>query len=311
MERTIRLVSGWCTTKLKTVRIAALLLIFCAASAIHAAEVRVYLTSKVNQFVPGEQIPLNLRIENFSGKSFQIGDSPDWLGLRVESPTRSSATQLSLVRERITGTVPNAEAGKLTVNLTDYYMFTDTGKYKVRAYVKTTGLEPVFMSYPDFEFDIVPATTIWEMPIGYVPVGQPQLQPLARTFAVQKITRARTKIYVRVSGTDTGELISMIPLGELVTSRRSVKRIDRLSNLHILHQSGAHEFSYHTIAPDGKLLRRRTYGFANRRAPVLEVNDSGIGEIVSGLRIVRPETDVGRELKLPDALPPIPAAQAE
>jgi hypothetical protein len=291
------------------VRIVPILLIICAASVIHAAEVRVYLTSKANQFVPGEKIPLKLRIENFSGKSFNIGDAPDWMDLRVESPTRSSATQIALVRERISGVIPNAEAGNLTIDLTDYYLFTETGKYRTRVYVKTLGLEPVFMSVPDFEFDIVPATTIWEIPVGYVPLGQ--TRPLPRTYALQKITRARTKIYLRVSVSDTGQMINLLPLGELVTSRRSVKRIDRLSNLHILHQSGSHEFRYHTIAPDGKLLRRRTYGFSNRRAPMLEVNSSGIAEILGGQRIVRPDTDIGRELKLPDVVPQTPTAKVE
>ncbi len=281
-------------------------LLVCSLAAIQAAEVRVFLSSKENRFVPGESIPLQFTLRNLSGKDFQMGDSIDWLDLRVESDMRSAAFPIKPIVYRTSKRIPNAGEGKMTVDLGEFFRFTETGRYKVRAYVKSRDFEPVFVSYPDFQFDIVPPSTIWSTPIGYLPPGESR--PIPREFKIQKITRARTVIFARVGVAGTGELINLVSLGELVTARQPVKRIDRFSNLHVLHQSGAREFTYHIISPkDGKLLRRRSYAFADGRAPVLDVDENGQGQVTGGLRIRR-ATDIGHARKLPDRLPPAQGA---
>jgi hypothetical protein len=80
--------------------------------------------------------------------------------------------------------------------------------------------------------------------------------------------------------------------------------VDRVSQLHVLWQTGAQSFSYTVISPDGAVKSRDQYeNFGSR--PHLAVNGNGEIVVAGGVRRTKP-TDLPA-MKLPTAQPAPPA----
>ena len=72
-------------------------------------------------------------------------------------------------------------------------------------------------------------------------------------------------------------------LGPLVSFSTPEVQVDRVSQLHVLWQTGAQSFSYTIVAPDGTVVSRDVYNNFNSR-PRLTVNASGEVVVLGGVR---------------------------
>jgi hypothetical protein len=73
--------------------------------------------------------------------------------------------------------------------------------------------------------------------------------------------------------------------------------LDRLSNLHVLYQSGAASFLYSVINPNGDLVSQEIYDYFDAR-PRLRVGNDGSINVLGGARRVKPQA-------IPQAIPPV------
>ena len=111
------------------------------------------------------------------------------------------------------------------------------------------------------------------------------------------------RLYIRLSDSTESRVFKVASLGPMVSFGQPEAQVDRLSQLHVLWQTGAQNFSYCLIAPDGTLLKRDTYDDFNNR-PKLVIDANGDVSVVGGVRR-QPATDVPAVLPPVEQLPPV------
>ena len=74
----------------------------------------------------------------------------------------------------------------------------------------------------------------------------------------------------------------------MVSFSQPEAQLDRLSQLHVLYQSGARIFTYSVVNPDGDIVRQEIYDYFNTR-PRLHTDDDGNITVLGGVRRVKPE----------------------
>src|ERR1043166_8996251 len=66
-------------------KLAPMLAVLLCATAFRApAQISAAVTIEQQQFLPGEAIPVAVKITNRSGRTLHIGDEPDWLTFSIE-----------------------------------------------------------------------------------------------------------------------------------------------------------------------------------------------------------------------------------
>ena len=74
-----------------------------------------------------------------------------------------------------------------------------------------------------------------------------------------------------------------VPIGALLNFSRPEAQVDKLSNLHVMYQSGPQSFSYTVFNPEGELLARQTHDYINTR-PRLQADAEGKIFVAGGVR---------------------------
>lgn len=265
-------------------------------SAAESIQVEIEFAEKV--YVPGEDIDAKVSIVNFSGRELRLGEQAGWLALIAKSESGGSFQPLKRVDLVLPFTVPHGKQVKRKLKIGEFYRFTQIGRYSIQPVVKIgPGPRDFQPGYPR-RFDIVNPATMHEQPFGVrvTETGQQQ----SRLYTVQRLTRERQTAFVKVSKQRTGELIDLVDLGTIVAFAKEVKTgLDRLSNLHTLHHSGARSYIHHVITPEGKLAARVSYLIdAVGRKPQLLIDSNGIGKVLGGRP--NPQPDDILPLKVPD-----------
>ena len=110
---------------------------------------------------------------------------------------------------------------------------------------------------------------------------------------------------MQVSSAEGAHVFKVTGLGPLVSFSSPEAQVDRISQLHVLWQSGPQSFSYAIIGPDGSLVARDVYDNYNSR-PRLTVDTNGQVVVLGGVR--RPKPGELPVQTLPDA-PSAPPAK--
>jgi hypothetical protein len=140
-------------------------------------------------------------------------------------------------------------------------------------------------------FDIIEGARLWVQEIG-VPNsalgtnGTPEI----RKFILQQANDARSqlRLYVRLTDASGARTFRVFPIGRMVAFGRPEPQVDKFSNLHLLYQGGPHSFNYAVINPDGEIIARRTYDYADTR-PRLQPDAEGKILVTGGLRRPTPQ----------------------
>jgi hypothetical protein len=243
------------------------------------AQVTVVVVLGQTQALPGERLPVAVRVTNFSGHSLELGQDDDWLQLSVETAQGLLAGRRGTIPVAGAFRLENAKVATKRLELTPYFDIDHPGRYVLRASVRIPGWDQEVRS-PPVSFDIVRGSTVWEQDFG-IPAAAGR--DVRRYALIQAHHLKEAKLYVRVTEPATGLIYAIYPLGPVLGFSESEKQIDRASQLHVLAQTGARSFTYSVVDPAGRLVVRQTHEIATTR-PTLRMDGEGKITVNGGQR---------------------------
>jgi len=268
-----------------------------------SAQVTMELSLDQEQFLPGEALPVVVRITNRSGQTLVLGTDEDWLRFTVESRDIPVVIKNgeAPVKEKIV--LESAQAAIKRVNIEPYFNLKTLGRYKVTATAMIKDWGQQIISAP-VGFDIIHAAMLREIEFGVpLPPGVSNRPPEVRKYTLlQANYLKKLMLYFQLSE-GAGKINKVFPLGRILNMGLEDTQLDRLSNLHLLYQIGAHTASYMVLSPDGELIKRQTYEFTAH--PRLKYDEEGNIAVAGASRLPRPDDlprpklDAG-EVKAPD-----------
>ena len=286
---------------MKTISILVLaLLTFFRAS----AQVTVEAVLEQEQFLPGEAVPVAIKITNRSGQQLRLGADPAWLTFSVESADGFvvvKKTEVPVVGEF---DLESSQMATKHVDIAPYFTMNKPGRYKLIATLRIKQWGTTQSSAPK-KFDVINGAELWTQDFG-VSIGTNAL-PVMRKYTLVKANylREQLRLYVQLSDVASAETIKVAALGPMVSFSFPEAQVDRTSQLHVLWQAGSKAFNYFVINPDGTIAQKEIYDYFITR-PRLVVNENVGVQVQGGTRRTKP-TDVPM-LKAPNELPAGPQA---
>ncbi|MBL6763975.1 MAG: hypothetical protein ISQ14_03395 [Verrucomicrobiae bacterium] len=260
-----------------------------AGISLRAAEsVQVEIAFSERKYVPGENVKAKIVIVNFSARPIHTGEDPRWLTLIVKSESGAEIIERKPFTLREPFTVPQGKQVSIPVDLGEFYAFHQTGVYSIQPVVRWGLGERDYQPGPPKKFDVVQPAAIREQPFG-VEVG-PRRERRTRVYTVQRLTRPPTHVFTRVSDEESGVILGLVSMGEIVSFAPTVDmQLNRVNYIHVLHQCGAREFRHHVISPEGELIARETYQAEPGRRPFLNENEENRIHVSGGTSKPRPD----------------------
>jgi hypothetical protein len=254
------------------------------------AQVSVEVTLEQEQFLPGEALPVAVKIRNRSGQTLRLGAQPDWLTFSVES--RDGFVVMKLGDPPVHGefTLGSSQVATKRVDLSPYFVLNRSGRYSIIATVRIPDWGSEVASAPR-TFDIVSGAKLWSQEFGVpLPPGAGHQPPEVRRYTLLQANdpRKQLRLFLRLSDGPDTRIFKLLPLGPLVGFSQPETQLDAQSRLHLLFQNGPRSFSYTCISPDGEILERRTYEYLGSR-PRLRVSEDGAVSVAGGVRRERPD----------------------
>lgn len=258
-------------------KIFSLLLIIWAAFApnlrAQVSAVSVDLALDQEQFLSNEDIRVAVRITNRSGQTLQFGKENDWLTFTVEARDHYVVSQLGDVPVSGEFSLDSSETGTKRVNLTPYFDYRQAGRYQITATVKLPQWKKEITSRPII-FDVISGTKLKEFDFG-VPTAATNTQPEMRKYVLQQaIYLKQMRLYLRLTDSTGTTVFRVFPIAPMVSFSKPEAQVDKLSNLHVLHQIYARSFNYSVINPDGEVIQQQVYDYTSTR-PVLKTDADG------------------------------------
>ena len=265
--------------------IAYIVMLMCVSATSRAADtIAIGIESDEKTFVPGEEISVKVWIRNFSGREIHTGAKKGWLGFMVKA---SGSSSVPVMRESDfiqPFVVPHGREAKVKVNLGEYLTFHESGQFAVQPIVQTGSGSEDFKVGDAFRFDIVQPAAMREQAFGVMEPGAARAR--TRLYTVQRLTRNKQEIFVRVTDQESNQIMGLANLGQIVAFARDIEaQTDRVSNYHVLHQSGAKQYHYHVVTPSGKVIRRWIYRIDFSQRPQLTMTEEGMVRVVGGTRM--------------------------
>lgn len=249
------------------------------------AQVRVEVVLDQDQFLPGETLPVAVRIINRSGQTLRLGADPDWLTFSVESRDGAVVPKLADVPVAGEFKLDSSKVATKHVELDSYFSVLQPGRYEVVATVNIKDWDEKISSMPK-GFDIIHGTKLWEQEVGLPKTSTPSSRiPEVRKYILQRASYLRTqlRLYLRITDAASERVFRVVPIGPMLSFSQPEPQVDALSNLHVLYQDGPHTFSYTVFNPDGDLITRQSYEYVNSR-PRLRADDDGKISVFGGVR---------------------------
>jgi hypothetical protein len=271
------------------------------------AQVSVEVVTEQDQFLPSETVPVAVKITNRSGQPLHLGVNPNWLTFDVEADDGFIVAKYADVPVLGEFDLGSSQVATKRVDLKPYFNLTRPGRYKITATlrIKDWGLEQA--SRPK-SIDVISGAKIWAQSFGLpVPSGMSNTPPEVRKYTLEKANylRSQLRLYVQVSDDSESHVFNVVSVGKMVSFSEPEAQLDRVSNLHVLWQSGSSFFTYAEVNPNGELVKHEIFDYVTAR-PRLVMNDDGAVTVVGGVRRLAPS-----EMPMvmtPDQVPPAPAA---
>lgn len=267
-------------------KITGLLLGLLLASTFHLrAQVTVEVALRQDQFLPGEDLPAEVRITNRSGQTLHLGNDQTWLTFSIESREDYIVLKKSQVPVEGPFTLESSMRAIKTVNLEPYFNLAKPGHYEIFATVTIQAWNKQFTSDPK-SFDIIQGANLWEQEVGLpIAPGATNKVPELRTYTLQQANYLKQlMLYCRLTDR-TGKVYRIFPIGPMLSFGQPEPQVDKFSNLHVLYQDGPRSFNYTVIDPEGDVLVRQTYMYTPSR-PRLAVGEDGLIKVIGGTRRV-------------------------
>ena len=265
-----------------------------------SAQVSLELALDQEQFLPSEALPVAVKITNRSGQQLHLGAHSDWLTFSVESSDGFVVIKNSEVPVLGEFDLENSQMAIKRVDLQPYFSMTKPGRYKVVATLRIHQWASQISSAPA-HFDIISGAQLWSQDFG-VPNGT-NTAPEVRTYTLEKANylKEQLRLYVQVSNGSGAEVYKVTALGPMVSFSQPEAKVDRMSRLNVLWQTGAQTFDYSLVNPNGTVANQETYNNFYSR-PRLVVDDNGLVSVLGGTR--QPKSGELPPVRMPSELPP-------
>jgi len=254
------------------------------------AQVTAEVTLDQDQFLPGETLVAAVRITNRSGQALHLGAEPDWLSFSVES--RDGAVVAKLGDVPVVGKFDLESSQRATkrADLAPYFSLEQPGRYAITATIRIKAWDVEITSRPKV-FHIIEGTKLWEQEIGIPKTAEgSNATPEVRKYTLQEANylKGELRLYLRVTDESGEKGFRTTPIGTLLSFSHPEAQVDKLSNLHVLYQSGAQSFTYNVFSTEGDLVTRQTYDYVQTH-PRLQADAEGKVSVVGGVRRVTPK----------------------
>ena len=244
------------------------------------AQVTAELVLDQEQFLRSESLAVRLKISNFSGRTLELGEEPDWLSFTVDAEQGKELSRTGEIPLPKPFRLESSKTVSLRTDLMPHFDLKDPGHYTLNATVKIPQIEKEIIVKPK-TFDIIAGTKLWEKDVG-IPATQP---PEVRKFALQQATFLKQlRLYVRLTDETDTKVIRVLPLGALLSFSTPEPLVDKLSNLHVLFQYGPRSFLYSVVTPDGDQIIRQTYDYYGNSRPHIRAEEDGRITVIGGAR---------------------------
>ena len=251
------------------------------------AQVTVDVVMDEQTYIAGEPVPVAVRITNHSGQTLQLGKDADWLSFNVEARDNFIVPRLGDVPVQGEFPLESSHVATKRADLAPSFQLTTPGRYTVTVTVKVPQWERELVSKPK-SFEVNAGSKLWEQDFG---VPGESARPDERKFALlQAIHRKQLRLYVRVTDKTESRIYRTLAIGPMVSFSKPEPQIDKLNNLHVLYQTGAHDFNYSVLNWAGEVLVRQTYEYTATR-PVLRIDKDGNVGVAGGARRIE-QSDV-------------------
>lgn len=247
------------------------------------AQLTVEVQLEQQQFLPGEALPVAVRVTNLSGQTLRLGEDDHWLTFSVEAEDNRVVRRLGEPSVREPFVLESSQRATVRLDLAPYFELTRQGRYRLQATVRIDAWDREFSS-PPVDFFIITGARLWEREFG-LPSAEPGSVPLMRKYILQEANylKRNLRLYLRITDPTETQILRVIPLGSIVSFAQPQPQLDGASNLHLLFQNGRATFAYYVINPEGEILVRQTYEIAGSR-PRLGLDASGRIAVVGGQR---------------------------
>lgn len=269
------------------------------------AQVSIEITQEQDSFLPGESLPVAVRITNLSGQTLRLGGESNWLSFSVEMADGKTVERVC--EPNVMGEFELA-TGKIAtrrVDLAPCQAPDRIGRYTLSATIRIPNWDNAVLSQPK-SFDIIDGVKLWEQVVGIPKTGgESSGAPELRRYTLLQTDQfhGRMRLYLRVTDSPGNRILRTVVVGPMHSFSRPEPQLDKSSNLHLLYADGPHSCSYTVFTPDGDLILRQTHDFGESR-PKLRMDDQGNFAVTGGIRRVT-SRDVPA-LKLNDAEPAKP-----
>ncbi|MFO1501238.1 MAG: hypothetical protein U1G07_23090 [Verrucomicrobiota bacterium] len=268
---------------MKTV-IATVSCLLAALSTVCGQGISVALQLEQENYLPGESLPVKVRITNFTGQNLRLGEGEAWLTFSVEDSRHLAVPKRGTVPVGGEFVLEPSTTGTKKVDIAPYFDLTQPGRYQVSATVMVPQWrDPV--QAKGISFDIIKGSSLWDQEFGVPGTGKGETSfPEVRRFAlVQTLHSKVIRLYFRLTDSKENYVYRVFPLGQMVSFSNPEPQVDKFSNLHVLYQTSGRLFMHCVINPDGVLLARETYEYSSSR-PVLHAENDGRITVNGGMR---------------------------
>jgi hypothetical protein len=257
-----------------------------------SAQVTVQVTQPQDQFLPGEALPVTVRIMNLSGQTLHLGGASDWLSFSMESREGVVVPKVGDLPVFEPFDLPSSKMATKSMDLAPCFPVTQLGRYNLIATLRIKEWGREIASQPK-SLDVIHGVSLWQQDFGVPPApGQTNGSPEIRRYILQQANyvKGQLRLYLRVADVTGTKPPRVVPIGALMSFSRPEHLIDQASDLHVLYQDGPHSFSYTKFSPQGEILARQTHEYIGPR-PRLRVDADGKISVFGGLRRIT-STDV-------------------
>ncbi len=242
------------------------------------------------QFLPGEDIPVAVRIANLSGRTITFGTSSNWLTFYAETKDGEIVTRLGQVPVLGEFSLESAKAGTKWWNVRPYFDIDQPGSYLIYAELRLPDWEQRLVSDPA-AFTIQSSRSLWEVTFGVPNTVNPDHPgaPVVRQYALIAATRDKErKLYARVMDPADGHIYRVLLLDRLLSFSNPQQQLDNLSRLHVLFQTAGSSYTYCVLSPDGELAGRERHDIIPGSRPRLAKAEDGSISVQGGKRTPTP-----------------------
>ncbi len=110
------------------------------------AQINVKLSTAQEQFLPGEELQLAVKVSNFTGAPLRLGTHPQWIAFTIERSEGGVVNKLSEVPDTGEFSLEQATGGTMRFDVAPLFALDRAGSYRVTAVVTPINDGPSYVS---------------------------------------------------------------------------------------------------------------------------------------------------------------------